>query len=101
MIRLGSCDNDGTVAFSGAVSSTILNHLNVSAKPEFAGMGGLEYDPSIFVELNEMLASSQFVALRRAASSRENASVISSCSEGLSLSVGADFSGKPRTFRLC
>jgi len=78
-----------------------VNYLHIRAKSELPRMGRLEDDAEIIVDFDEMFASRQFVRLRRAASSREKASCIRPCSEGLSLSTGADFSGIPRTFRLC
>ena len=48
-----------------------------------------------------MFSAGQIVPLWRAIFNREDALCISLSSEGFSLSIGADFSGKPRTFRLC
>jgi hypothetical protein len=78
-----------------------MDHLHVRTKSKFPWVRGLINDFSGQIEGNKMFSSGQIVPLWSAIFNREDALCISSSSEGFSLSIGADFSGKPRTFRLC
>ena len=75
--------------------------FKIDAETEFPRVGGLEDDPSGWVQRDKMLSTCQFVFMWRRGFGPYSTSIISPSSEGFSLSVGADFSGKPSTFRLC